>query len=255
MDFDINCNTFSAKKLDSVVLLHLNDDFLLHTTDLDARDRLLNYFDLVSESDLIKVIAIIGPSGERGSEEYFDFYRKAATSELGDIDIHRMYNVINQLILKLVRLDKIVIHGNSGKIISSFLNISLACDYRIVSDNAVFQNPCMDLGLLPKGGGAFFLQKIVGLNKVFEILLSEENIPAHEALAFGIVNRVVPAAELEAVVLKTARSFSQKPGTTLAGIKRLVNYSLKDLEKYLDFKNRSLIHVIKRSKGWKQMAT
>ncbi len=252
MDFDLSCRSFSASKLNDIALLRLNTDFLRHTTDLSTRDKLLNYFDLVSKSDLIKVLVIIGPSGERGCEEYFDFYKNAATSESEVINIHRMYNVINQLLLKLVSLDKIVVHGNSGKIISSFLNISLACDYRIVAENSVFQNPCLDLGLLPKGGGAFFLSKIIGLNKVLDIMLSGKNMTALESLALGIVNQVVPAADLEAVALKTARSFSQKPATTLTGIKRLVNYALKDLENYLEFEDKALIHAIKKSVDWKQ---
>jgi len=164
-----------------------------------------------------------------------------------------MYNVINQLILKLVQLDKIVIHGNSGKIISSFLNISLACDYRIIAENSLFQNPFLDLGLLPKGGGAFFLSKIMGVGKTLDFLLSEKNMTADDALSLGIVNQVVPAAELETVALKTAKKFSQKPMTTLTGIKRLVNHSYKELEEYLNLENHELIHVIKKSEDWKQM--
>ena len=51
----------------------------------------------------------------------------------------------------------IVIHADSGNVLPLFLNISLAADYRITADNTMFQNPSLEYGLVPKGGGAFFL--------------------------------------------------------------------------------------------------
>jgi enoyl-CoA hydratase/carnithine racemase len=166
--------------------------------------------------------------------------------------IHRMYNVINQLILKIVRLDKIVIHCNSGKVISSFLNISLACDYRIIADDTVFQNPCMQLGLLPKGGGAFFLQRIIGMSKCYDVLLAENDISAREALEMGIVDMVVGLGSLEETAVLKARRFSRRPKSTLTGVKRLLNYSYKDLEDYLNVENQELTRAMMSSETWKQ---
>ena len=82
-------------------------------------------------------------------------------------------------------MSQIVIHADSGNVLPLFLNISLACDYRIVADNTLFQNPCLEFGLVPKGGGAFFLSKIMGGSKAYEFLLSEEDIAAEEALRLG----------------------------------------------------------------------
>jgi 2-(1,2-epoxy-1,2-dihydrophenyl)acetyl-CoA isomerase len=249
-DYNLVCNTFSAEKIEDIILLRFKDNFLLHSTDLSVRDRILDYLSLVEKSDLIKAIVIIGSPEKRGCDEYFDCYRQILKSEQGINAVFRMYNVINQLILKLVQLNKFVIHGNSGKIISSFFNISLACDYRILADNAVFQNPCLELGLLPKGGGAFFLPKIIGLAKAYDLLLSEKNIYANDALELGIVNKVVPLNELEDAAIETATYFGQKPASSLAGIKHLINYSLKDLEDYLDIENQTLIKALNSSGEW-----
>jgi len=60
-----------------------------------------------------------------------------------------------------VNLNKIVVHADGGRVIPLFMNVSLACDYRIVADNTVFQNPCIELGLAPKGGSGFFLSKML----------------------------------------------------------------------------------------------
>ena len=247
-ELNIICNTFSAEKIDDIVMLRFNNNFLLRATDLSERDRILGYLDLVEKTDSIKVLVIIGSPEKKGCDEYFDFYSQLLNSENGINDVHRMYNVINQLILKLVSLNKFIVHGNSGKIISSFFNISLSCDYRILADNAVFQNPCLALGLLPKGGGPFFLPKIVGLSKAYELLLSDDNIYAEDALKLGIVNKIVPLNKLEDAAIETAKYFSKKPVSSLTGIKHLLHYYFKDLENYLEYENELLLRTINNIK-------
>ncbi len=154
-----------------------------------------------------------------------------------------MYYAVDQFILKIVEMDKIVVHADSGKVIPIFLNVSLACDYRIVANNTVFQNPCLQLGLVPKGGGAFFLSKMLGLSKASELMLSEREVTAEEALRLGLVNEVVPFEKLEEATLKIAREFARKPSSTLLGVKRLLNYSIKDLADYLELENRVLLRI------------
>ncbi len=249
--FELECNTFSADKIDDLVVIQFHDHFLLRTSDLSARDLIIGYLARVSESDQVKAVILVGSPEKKGCEEYFEFYEQVLASSMGINAVHRMFNVINQLILALVSMEKIVIHCNSGRIISSFLNISLACDYRIIADNAVFQNPCLNLGLLPKGGGAFFLPRIVGLSKAYEILLSESEIPAQKALELGLVHRVVSEGELLPAAKETARNFLRRPAISLRGIKKLLNYSLKDLKEYLEFENQTLMHALLCSGEWK----
>ncbi len=249
---NFECKAFSARQMEDVILLQFHDKFLLRTTDLSNRDQILDYLEGISKNDRIKVLIIFGSPEKTGCQEYMDFYHLVMESDMGIDAIHRMYNVINQLILKIVRLDKIVIHCNSGKVISSFLNISLACDYRIIADNTVFQNPCLQLGLLPKGGGAFFLQRIIGLSKSYDVLLAEKDISAQDALKMGIVDMVVKMDSLEESAIQKARQFSRKPKSTLTGVKRLLNYSLKDLEDYLNMENQELTRAMMTSETWKQ---
>ena len=155
-----------------------------------------------------------------------------------------MYRAVDQYILKIVDLGKVVVHADSGKILSLFLNVSLACDYRVVAEDSVFQNPCLELGLVPKGGGAFFLSKMLGPSKAIEILLSGEDITAQEALRLGVVDMVVPLHELEEAALNVTRRFSHVPVTCLAGVKRLVSYSLSDLAPYLEQENHVLTTIL-----------
>jgi 2-(1,2-epoxy-1,2-dihydrophenyl)acetyl-CoA isomerase len=141
-------------------------------------------------------------------------------------------------------MNQIVVHADSGKVLPLFFNVSLACDYRIVADNTVFQNPCLEFGLAPKGGGAFFLSKIVGISKAYELLPSEEDITVEEGLNLGVVDEVVPFNALRDAAFKVAEQFARKPARSLRCCKRLLNYSLKNLCEYLEFETQELAKLI-----------
>ncbi|MEA3232210.1 MAG: enoyl-CoA hydratase-related protein, partial [Thermodesulfobacteriota bacterium] len=126
------------------------------------------------------------------------------------------------------------------------------CDYRIITDNTVFQNPNLELEMVPKGGGVFFLSKMVGPVKASKILLSGEDITAAEALELGIVDKVVPVKKLGETAIKVAQTYAEKPATYLSGIKRLLNYDIKTLEGCLECENELLRRAI-RSLAFKKM--
>jgi enoyl-CoA hydratase/carnithine racemase len=235
---------FSAERSDDVIILRLKQNLLLRATDLRVRDKVLDYLDRVSKTDAIKVVVIMSAPETRGSEEYFDFYHRVLTSKIDDKDVHRLHNVFSQIILRIVELNKIVVHATSGRVISLFLNVSLACDYRIVADDTVFQNPYFKLGLVPIGGGAYFLSRRLGRSKALEILLAETDITPHEAKELGFVDIVVAPENLEKTALDVARRFAQKPAPSLAGLKKLINYSLLDLKDYMALEYQELIKAL-----------
>ena len=244
VDLDQECEFFTAERLDEIVILRLKENLLFRATNLIERDKVIDYLDQVSITDSIKVVVFMCSPDVKGSEEYFDFYHRVLSSRLYNTDVHRLHNVFTQIILRLVELNKIVVHANRGKVISLFLNVSLACDYRIVADNTVFQNPYHKLGLVPVGGGAFFLSRRLGRSKTLEILLSDTDITAVEAMKLGIVDMIVPHEELEKAAVDTALYFAKKPARSLAGLKKLINYSLMDLKNYMAIEYKELIRVL-----------
>lgn len=243
LNHDLDCEFFSAKRFEDVIVLRLKENLLLQATDLGARDTVLNYLDLISETLSIKVVLIISDSMKKGCDEYFDFFNRAL-KHWDLMDVHRIHNVFTQIILKIVELKKIVVHANRGCVISLFLNLSLACDYRIVADDTVFQNPFLKLGLVPMGGGAFFLSRMIGAGKAYRILLSGNDITAHEAMTLGVVDEVVDSEKLEAAALAAARRFAQNPARSLAGVKRLINYSMKDLREFMEIEHQELMKIV-----------
>lgn len=244
LDLTVKSDFFSAVRHQDVVLLNFHENLLLHAADLRARDRLLDYLEQVSNTRDVNVVVFIGSTQKTGREEYIGFYNQILDAHIDRNSIHKMFNAIDQLILKIVDLDKFVIHADRGQIISLFLNISLACDYRIISDNTVYQNPYLGLGMAPKGGGAFFLSRMLGYRKAYDILLSDQDITAHAAFELGIVDKVVTLEKLEDTALEIAKKYARIPAQSLIGIKRLLNFSRKELSNYLEFENQELLRII-----------
>ena len=244
LNFDLDCEFFSAKRLAEIIILRFKENLLFQATDLSTRDKILYYLDRVSKIDSIKIVVIFGASKGSGKEEYFDFYHQAFKQKWDQYPIHKIQNVFAQFILKIMGLNKLVIHANSGCVISLFLSVSLACDYRIIASDTVFQNPFLRLGLTPIGGGAFFLSKMIGPSKAYKILLSGNDVTADEALQLGIVDEVVPTGNLEPAALDAARRFAEKPARSLAAVKKLINFSMRDLREYMDIEHKELIRIV-----------
>jgi 2-(1,2-epoxy-1,2-dihydrophenyl)acetyl-CoA isomerase len=137
-----------------------------------------------------------------------------------------------------------VIHADCGEVISLFLSMSLACDYRIIANHTIFRKPYFELETLPKGGGAFFLCKMLGYNQAKNLLMSEKDINALAALDMGIVDHVVPNHKLEETAIQIAQDLANRPSRSLVGIKKLINYSMKDIQDYLDFESCELLKTL-----------
>jgi 2-(1,2-epoxy-1,2-dihydrophenyl)acetyl-CoA isomerase len=237
-------DAYLVERLDDLVMLRLGKNFLFEAIALATNNPLLDLFDDISKNDEAKVLVIANCPEKTGSDEYIDFCQHSVATEFDFKSIHRMCNFFDQFILKIVGLNKVVVHADCGEIIPLFLNISLACDYRIIATHTVYQKPYLKIGLLPKGGGAFFLCNMLGYAKARKFLMSAEKISAQEALELGIVDRVVPQNKLEETALQVAKDFASKKMRTLMGLKRLINYSMKDLKDYLSFENQELMRFI-----------
>lgn len=241
---DVEQHLFFTRQVGSVTFLSLKENLLLRITDLDQKEQLLEHMENISQDPLTKVLVIVGSPEKTGAKEYFEFYYRLCHLKFDRNAIYRMYNAVDQLILKITEFQKPVIHADSGRLIPLYLNVSLACDYRIISKNAVFQNAYLDLGLLPKGGGVFFLTKMLGKSKAFDLLLREDDITANQALDLGIVDQVVFPEKLDDAAFNAAKRFENIPDRTLFGLRRLMGFSQKELAGFLERENLELMRII-----------
>ncbi len=244
--FEACYEAFRAGLKDDIAWLRFNKDFLLRTTDLENRDRVLDYIDRIGRSPKIKVLVIVGSPESKGREEFLQFFEKTRSDGLEMVNVHRMYNVISQLVLRIVKLGKFVLHVNSGFVIAPYLNMSLACDYRLLAEDAVIQNPCVKLGMAPKGGGGYFLPRLMGRRLAYDFMLSDRDISAAEAREMGLVDELAPFYTLEDTALKRAREYAAKPAYTLWGVKNLINYRFRDLPDYMAYENEVLLRILRQ---------
>lgn len=223
--------------------LRLNAKPLFLAADLDAKDLLLGRLNEVAADPGIKVLIIHNYAAKTGVEEYLEFF-KTLLDPAGDrLLLEKMLNSFDQVILRIVQMPQVVVHVDCGRVLLQFLSVSLACDYRIVAEDTWYQKGYHALNLPPKGGVAYFLSRFLGRAKAVELLLSEAEIPAENALSLGLVNQVAPLAELREAARRKAERLAARPAFFLASMKRLLGYDVAELKERLEWENREILRI------------
>ena len=112
---------------------------------------------------------------------------------------------------RIERLGKPVVAAVNGFALGGGCELAMACTIRLAADTAKFGQPEINLGLLPGYGGSQRLPRLVGRGRALELLLTGAQISADEAFRIGLVNRVVPAAQLMAEAKTLAQTLAAKP--------------------------------------------
>jgi len=147
----------------------------------------------------------------------------------------RLVNGIQRLPRKMHEIDKPLIAALNGFATGGGLDIALACDLRFAAESARFAETYARLGLIPGGGGAYLLPRIVGTAKALEMFWGCEWVESLEAERIGLVNRVFPDAELMESTYAFARKVADSAPIAVQMIKRVMRLGLdKDLATALD---------------------
>lgn len=189
---------------------------------------------LDSVHDESKVIIVTGAAdafssgADLGSFNAMDVAQYDVTSSLRERT--------NPGILAMRNLPKPIIARVHGHAAGIGCNYALACDLIIASEEAKFSELFVRIGLMPDGGGTYFLPRVVGYHKAFELMALGETVDAQTALQLGIANKVVPYAELDATVDAIAQRLLHAPAISLAKIKGGINHAMNnDLASALDY--------------------
>ena len=175
-----------------------------------------------------------------------DVSRLGATERTPLEHKRQLWERIHQIPKMLATMDKPVIAMVNGLAVGAGLGACLMCDVRVAAASARFSTGYVRVGLVPSGGDAHFLVRLVGAAKALELLWTADFISAAEALRLGIVNRVVPDAELAETTYALARRIAEGPQAAVRMIKRLVYQSPNlDLWTHLDLVSSHMVIALR----------
>ncbi|SDR62266.1 Enoyl-CoA hydratase/carnithine racemase [Rhizobiales bacterium GAS113] len=143
-----------------------------------------------------------------------------------------------RFIKALARFEKPLVAAVDGLAIGIGTTMLLHCDLVYASPAAVLKIPFVDLGLTPEGASSVLLPRRCGMARASELLLLGEAIPAERAEAFGLVNGVVPAAELREHAIAKAKALSKKPQKALAATRKMLRGDPGELTLVMDKEGR-----------------
>jgi len=148
-----------------------------------------------------------------GGAEFFD-------------QLDRALDNYHAIIRGIVGAPKPVIAAVEGAAVGFGCDLALACDLRLVAEGAYFQEKFVKIGLMPDGGGTFWLPRLVGLARAMEMMFTGEPVSAERAVAIGLANHVYPAASLRAEAMRLAHTLAKGPPLAYAEMKRAVRAGL-----------------------------
>jgi enoyl-CoA hydratase/carnithine racemase len=146
----------------------------------------------------------------------------------------------------LSRPDLVSVAAVQGHAVGAGFQLALACDLRVIGDDAQFTMAEVPLGLVPDLGGTRRLVELVGYSRALEICITGRRIGAAEAMSIGLANRCVPVAELGAAVEETARALLASPRNAMIEAKALLLAASLNTQSEQERAERSAQHRLLR---------
>ena len=186
----------------------------LNRVSMGARDELARVFDELGSDDGVRVVVLRG-----GGDQAF-----TAGGDVG-MFMERDAETLSHLHVNVSapeRCPKPVIAQLHGYCFGVGLELALACDFRVASDDAQLALPELTLGMIPGSGGASRLVKLIGASRAKDVVMRGRRVPAAEAQAWGLLCEVVPRDGLGAAVASLADELAARPALALRTAKRVI---------------------------------
>jgi 2-(1,2-epoxy-1,2-dihydrophenyl)acetyl-CoA isomerase len=210
-----------------VATVTLNRPQVLNALNADMVDGLMEAFERIAGDPALRVVVLTG-SGN-GFMAGGDIRRFQEVMSLSPAEKHayfeRFIHRVHPVIIAMRRLPLPVIASVHGAVAGIGMSLMMACDLAIATDDARFTLAYVHLGTSPDGGSTFFLPRHVGSKKAMEIALLGDRFDAATALRLGLVNEVVPPADLAPRVADLAARLARGPAAAYAATKRLIHQS------------------------------
>ena len=234
--------TILLEKSEHIGTLTLNRPDARNAIDLVMREEIVAALDELEADESTRVLIVTG-AGQHfcsgGDVKTMQAKRHTAAEGRSRVEL------LNRMVLRVVNFPKPTLAMVDGFAVGAGFNLALACDLIVASDRARFGQVFSKIGLVPDGGGTYFLPRLVGPAKAKELVFTADIIDAEEAWRLGLVNRVVPTGDLLQATLALAGRIAEGPPKVLALAKHLLNRSVNlDLAGALELEAFAQSHAL-----------
>ncbi len=232
-------STVDVQVSDSICTITLNRPERLNAIDRDMSHALAAVTGAAADDATIRAVVVRGAGDHFMAGGDLAFF-KSWLDEDADRSRRRdrfeaFVREVHPTIVALREMRKPVIAGVHGAVAGFGVSLMLACDLVVATDDAVFTLAYSLIGASPDGSSTYMLPRMVGLKRAFEIALLADRFGAAEARELGLVNRVVPAADLDGAVAELAARLAAGPTHAYGNTKALLNAAFdRPLEAQLD---------------------
>jgi enoyl-CoA hydratase len=211
-----------TERAGAVAVVTVNRPAKLNALDAATRERLIATLEELRVDRSVRVVVLTG-SGQKAfiaGSDIGEFAGRSAMEQYRAMYASPVYQVPEDF-------PKPIIAMINGFCLGGGCELAMACDIRVAADTAKFGQPEVNLGILPGGGGTQRLPRLVGLGVALRLLYTGQIIDAAEALRIGLVDEVVPAAELRPRTMTLAETIAAKSPIALQLIKEAVRASVR----------------------------
>ncbi len=214
----------------AVAIVTLDRPDKLNALTFEMREALGNYFEQAARDPAVRAV-LLQASGKA-------FCASGDVSTMGDftpVSGRDRLKLAQRMVRNLANIEKPVVAAVRGAVAGIGWSMALASDMIIASETAKFSQVFRNVGLVPDGGAIYFLTQHLGLFRAKELVYSGRRVEAAEALSLGLVNRVVPDVELDAIAWQQAEELARGPTFALGIAKKMFKLMYQpDLETLLD---------------------
>jgi len=225
---------------DGILTITLNRPDVLNAFNEQMTADLRAAFLRADEDQEIRVVVVTGAGRAFCSGQDLKDIQGEERRNLGE-SLERRYN---PLIRSMRTLPKPVIAAINGACAGAGLSLALACDMRIAAENAKLIEVFIRIGLVPDSGSSWFMPRLLGYARAFELCATGRDVRADEAERLGLVNKVVHPDLLRDYTMSVARQFATAPTQAIGQIKRMLDYAVNHtLDETLDFEKQMQEHA------------
>jgi len=228
----MNFKNILIERKDELEVITINRPNVLNALNDETISELHRGLREIFKDEQVRVVILTG-AGEKAF---------VAGADIGELKVcnalsgHRKSINGQRLLYHIENMEQVAIAAINGFALGGGCELALACDIRIASENAKLGQPEVNLGIIPGYGGTQRLSRLVGKGKAKELIFTGDMVEAAEALRIGLIEKVVPLAELMKTAEEMAAKIISKGPLAIKAAKRAINLGLDvDLKSGLEY--------------------